>query len=131
MNSLTDNSTALAQILGIVFLVGGLAAFFARKSMSAAIDEVIGSHALSWIWGFINLLFGATIVAFHSARSSDWRLIITVVGWTGILKGALFMLLPNSARALYRRCNTPGVLMAGGIVAILLGLFLLYAGRRL
>lgn len=99
--------------------------------MSAAIDEVIGSQALSWIWGFINLLFGATIIAFHRAWSSDWRSIITVVGWAGILKGVLFMLFPNSARALYRTCNTPRVLMTGGLVAVLLGLFLLYAGRRM
>jgi hypothetical protein len=131
MSSLTDSSTALAQILGIIFLVGGLAALFSRKSMSAAIDGVIESHALSWIWGFINLLLGATIVAFHSAWSSDWRIVVTVAGWGGILKGALFMLFPNSARALYRKCNRPGILMTGGIVAILLGLFLLYAGRRI
>lgn len=131
MNSLTDSSTALAQALGIIFLVGGLAALFSQKSMSAAIDEVIGSHALSWIWGFINLLFGATIVGLHGAWSSDWRVILTVAGWGGILKGVLFMLFPNSARALYRKCNTPGVLMTSGIVAIALGLFLLYAGRRM
>jgi hypothetical protein len=131
MNSLTASSTALAQILGIIFLVGGLAALFSRKSMSAAIDGVIESHAILWIWGFINLLFGATIVAFHGAWSSDWRIIITIAGWGGILKGALLMLFPNSARALYRKCNTPSVLMTGGIVAILLGLFFLYAGLRM
>jgi hypothetical protein len=131
MNSLTDSSTALAQILGIIFLVGGLAALFSRKSMSAAIDGVIESHALLWIWGFINISFGAAIVAFHGAWSFDRRIIITIAGWGGILKGTLLMLFPNSARALYRKCNTPSVLMTGGIVAIPLGLFFLYAGLRM
>lgn len=99
--------------------------------MSAAIDEVTEGQerqALSWIWGFINLLLGATIVAFHRAWSSDWRVIITVLGWSAILKGVLFMLFPDSAKALYRRCNKLGVLATGGVVAILLGLFLLYKG---
>lgn len=99
--------------------------------MSAAIDDLIESRALSWIWGFINLLFGATIVALHSAWSFDWRVIITVAGWGGIVKGTLFMLFPDSARTLYRRCNTPGVLVTGGIVAILLGLLLLSQGFRM
>ena len=128
MNTLTDSSVAFAQILGIIFLAGGLNALFSRKAMSTAIGGVTENLALFWVWGFINLLFGATIVALHSAWSSDWRAIVTAVGWAGVVKGAFLMLFPNSAGALYRASNTPSVLTAGGIVAILLGLFLLYFG---
>ena len=128
MNTLTDNSIAFAKILGIIFLAGGLNALFSRRAMSAAIGGVTQNLALFWVWGFINLFFGATVVALHSVWTSDWRIIVTALGWAGVLKGAFLMLFPNSAGALYRASNTPGVLMAGGIVAILLGLFLLYVG---
>ena len=128
MNTPTDSSVAFAQILGIIFLAGGLNALFSRKAMSNAIGGVTENLALLWVWGFINLLFGATIVALHSAWSSDWRTIITAVGWAGVIKGAFLMLFPNSAGALYRTSNTAGVLTTGGIVATLLGLFLLYVG---
>jgi hypothetical protein len=129
MDMVPESSIAFARIFGIISLVGGLgAAFFCRSYMSAAIHEVAERPALMWIWGFINLIFGATIIAFHGAWTSDWRVIITIAGWAGVLKGALLMLFPDYARALYRRSNKPGVLMVGGIVAILLGLFLLYAG---
>lgn len=128
MNALTDGSIAFVQIFGIIFLAGGLNALFCRKSMSAALNGVVESPALLWVWGFLNLLFGAIIVTFHSAWSSDWRVIITIVGWAGILKGVLLMFFPDSARTLYRTCNTPSILTTGGIVAVLLGLFLLYVG---
>ena len=130
MDPLADHSVAFAQILGIVFLAGGLNALFSRKAMSTAIGGVTENLALFWVWGFINLLFGATIVALHGAWSSDWRTIVTAVGWAGVIKGAFLMLFPTSAGALYRASNTPSVLTAAGIVAILLGIFLLYVGLR-
>lgn len=96
--------------------------------MSTAIGGVTENLALFWIWGFINLLFGATIVALHNAWSSDWRVIVTAIGWVGVIKGVFLMLFPNSAGEIYRASNTPSVLTAGGFIAILLGLFLLYVG---
>lgn len=127
MSALTGNSIALAQVLGIVFLVGGLNAVFWRKSMSAAIEGVSGSPALFWVWGFINLLFGAAIVALHGGWPSDWSVIITIIGWAGVLKGALLMFFPDFSKSLYRKSNTPAIIMLGGIVAILLGIVFLYA----
>ena len=128
MNPLTDDSVAFAKILGMIFLVGGLNALFSRKAMSIAIGGVTENLALFWVWGFINLLFGATIVALHGTWSSDWRVVVTASGWAGVIKGAFLMLFPNSAIGLYRASNKPSVLTISGILAILLGLFLLYFG---
>ena len=128
MNTLTDHSLAFAKILGMIFLAGGLNALFSRKAMSTAIGGVTENLALFWVWGFINLLFGATIVALYSTWSSDWRVIVTISGWAGVIKGAFLMLFPNSAIGLYRASNKPRVLTVSGIIAMLLGLLLLYFG---
>lgn len=125
-----ESTVAFARILGIIFLVAGVQAVFFRKSMSAAIAGVSENPPLFWVWGFINLVLGAAIVAFYNTWSLDWRVIITISGWGGILKGTLLMLFPDSARALYRWANKPVVLTTDGAVACLLGLSLLYIGLR-
>lgn len=73
MNTLTDSSFAFAQVPGIVFLVGGAAALFCGKSLSVAIDGIVASPALLWAWGFIDLLFGAAIIAFHGRSTATRR----------------------------------------------------------
>jgi hypothetical protein len=123
-----DISIIFAQIIGIVCLVAGLEVVFNRRFVSAAIEDTLRNAAVLWVMGLIALVVGATVIAVQNVWSSDWRLVITVVGWIALLKGAFIMLFPGSAAWLYRKCNTTGLLMASGILAVILGLFFLYVG---
>lgn len=123
-----DNSIILARILGIVFLVGGLDALCNRKPMSAAIDGVTENAGLLWTWGFVNLLFGATIVALQNVWTPGWRILIPICGWAALVKGIWIILLPGSAKALYHQSNKPGVLICGGVIALIFAVILLYGG---
>jgi hypothetical protein len=69
---------------------------------------------------------GAVVVAMNNVWTSGLPLLITILGWLIIIKGAFLLLLPGPAMALYRWCNKDGVLIFGGIVAFLLGLVLLW-----
>jgi len=126
-----DTSIFFARALGIVFLVGGLEALFNRKAMSRAIDGAMDQPVAFWIVGLINLLLGAFMVAVQEVWSADWRVVVTIIGWSALFKGAILWLFPDFSRSVYRACNRVGVLAFGGVVAILLGLFLCYAGFRL
>lgn len=121
-----DNSIVLARIFGVVFLVCGLEAVFNRKFMSAALGGVADSPISLWIAGLIFLLMGGTVVALQNVWSPDWRVIITIIGWGSVLKGACIMLFSDFMRTVYRKSNVSSILTFGGIVAVLLGLFLLY-----
>jgi hypothetical protein len=123
-------SLVFARIIGTITLVGSLEAIFNRKSMSNAISAAVENGISLWIVGLITLILGATIVAIHNVWVYDWRLIITIIGWSSILKGAVIMLLPDFAKTVYRKCNTPGVLVPVGFLVIVLSLILLYFGIR-
>lgn len=123
-------SLVLARIIGTVALVGGLEAVLNRKSMSNAMSAAVESGISLWIVGLITLILGATIVALHNVWVYDWRVIITIAGWSSILKGAVIMLFPDFAKMVYRKCNTPGVLVPVGFLIIVLSLILLYCGLR-
>jgi len=99
--------------------------------MSRAIDGAVEHPVAFWIVGLINLLLGSFMVAVQEVWSADWRVVVTIIGWSALLKGAILWLFPDFSRTVYRTCNRVGVLTIGGVVAILLGLFLCHAGFRL
>jgi hypothetical protein len=126
-----DSSITFARVLGIVFLVGGLNALINRKAMSAAVDGVAENAGLLWTWGFVNLLLRAAIVALQNVWVSGWRILIPICGWAALVKGIWIILLPGSAKAVYRKSNKPSVLIFGGVVAMIFAVMLLYAGFEL
>ena len=121
-----DNSIVLAQILGIVYLALGLELLFKRKFVSAAMNEALEKPASLWIMGLIALVIGAVMVTIQGIWSADWRIIVTITGWVALLKGLFILFFPHAAEKLYRKWNNESFLTAGGVVAALLGLLLLY-----
>ena len=121
-----NTSIAIARVLGIVLTVMGLSAAIDRKSVSAALEKVTQDRGFVWSWSFVILTLGAVIVVMNNVWTSGLPMLITILGWLTIAKGAFLLLLPGPATALYRKCNQDGVLIFGGVVACLLGLALLY-----
>jgi len=119
-------ATVLAEVLGIICLVCGLNAFLNRKAMAEALQDVGRSPALLWIWGFINLLLGAAVIALYSVWTLGWTVLISILGWGALVKGVWLILFPDSAKAAYLGSNKPGTLAFGGIVAIVVGVILLW-----
>jgi uncharacterized protein YjeT (DUF2065 family) len=126
-----EHTTVLAEVLGILCVVGGLNALFNRRAMSPALREIAGSPAFLSIWGFINLLIGAAFVALDNVWTRDWRVLIPAFGWSTLIKGAWLVLLPESARAAYHATTKmPGFLVFSGAAAAVAGVFLLWAVRH-
>jgi len=121
-------SVAITQVLGIIFAVMGLSVVIDRKEVSTALERVTQDRGFLWLWSFLILTMGAVIVVMNNVWTSGLPLLVTILGWLTIIKGAFLLLLPGPAISLYRKCNTNGVLIFGGIVAFILGLVLLYLG---
>ncbi len=124
-----DVSIPITQALGIIFAVMGLSVVIDRKNVSAGLEKVTQDRGFLWLWSFLILTMGAVIVVMNN----DWTtpglpLIVTILGWLTVIKGAFLLLLPGPAISLYQKCNKDSVLIFGGIVAFILGLVLLYLG---
>jgi len=122
-----DLVTVLAHILGIVFVVVGVAMIFNRKGTSAAIENMTQNLGLLWVCGFLALAMGAIFVALNNVWNDGLlSLFITVVGWLAILKGAFLLIFPNSAAKFYKSCNKGWCFVVVGIIVLILGILLLY-----
>ena len=121
-------SSFFAQVLGIIFLVVGVSIVFKKNYVVAALDEITRSKALLWLSGFSALCMGAVMVVLNNFWTSGLPLVITLLGWMSLLKGAALLLMPEVTVSMYRKMDKDSLFIVAGFVAFILGLILLYLG---
>ena len=125
-----EASVFLASLLGPFFLVVGVGMAATPESWRTMAGEFLASRALIFVAGLLAFLPGLAIVLTHNVWAFDWRLIITVIGWLGLIGGVFRLLFPMQVRAIGTAIigGSDQVLRAAGVVASLLGLVLAYYG---
>ena len=124
-----QTSIFIARLLGPVLLVAGIAMLINRKQLDAIVAEVLRSPLLLLLLGIIDFTVGLAIVLAHNLWVADWRLIITLLGWLLMVRGAVRMLIPEHAKALATKLLKDSRVIGGGLaVTIVLGVVLSYFG---
>ena len=122
------NLIITSRILGIVLTVSGLSLLFNKKGVRSLIEETTQSQGLLWLFGFFALVMGSILVVFNNVWSSGMQLLVTIIGWLTLIKGAFILLFPNTAISLSKKWDKNGLFAVSGLGALVLGLILLYAG---
>jgi hypothetical protein len=120
-----NTSIVLAQIMGIVFTALGLSIIFNKKWMLLVVEEITKSQGLIWLAGFMTLTLGAVVVVLNNVWTSGLPLLVTILGWLTLIKGAYILIFPNSTLAYYKKMNKGNIFFWGGVVVFILGLALL------
>jgi hypothetical protein len=124
-----QTSIFLARLLGPVLLVAGIALLINRKELDAIAQELLRNPLLLFLLGIIDFIIGLEIVLYHNVWVADWRLIITVLAWLLIMRGAFRMLVPDQARALGRKLFKNSSVVTGSLAVVAaLGVVLSYFG---
>ena len=124
-----QTSIFLAKLLGPILLVVGGALLVNRKDLDALAQELLRSRLLLFLFGLIDLAIGLAIVLTHNVWVADWRLIITLLGWLLIVRGAIRMLVPDQIKAFGVKLLKNANVVTGGLaVPVVLGLVLSYFG---
>ncbi|MCR4336368.1 MAG: hypothetical protein NUV91_00980 [Candidatus Omnitrophica bacterium] len=118
-------SILVAKILTLTYISAGIAALRGKINFAQMIEEFEKSPALTFITGFIALVFGATLVQYHNIWTKDWIVLITIVGWISLLKGIILIAFPQSVssfKSWYKNTRVWGIIM------ILFGALFAYFG---
>ncbi len=122
-------SLVLAKILGLYLLAIGIAFIINPDRFRKFCAQATKDENTLFFGGMFALLFGAIVVGIHNVWVIGWPLIITLLGWWGVIKGfgllisekfiKIFSFIQSRSNLFYRTISA---------VYILIGLFLAYKG---
>lgn len=119
-----DISLFFAQLWGAFFVIFGVL-FIVTKQLGKTI-EMTDNKAFVISTGYITLLMGLTTVILHNLWVADWRVVITLLGWSTVIKGIMKIGFPESIHTQAQRFKVKQTLSA--MFLLILGVWLLWMG---
>ena len=80
-----DITIFFARLWGSYFIIFGLL-FIITRQLGRTI-EMTDDKAFVISTGYITLLMGLVTVILHNVWVADWRVVITILGWSTVIKG--------------------------------------------
>jgi uncharacterized membrane protein HdeD (DUF308 family) len=121
----------LAQMFGIYFVIVGAIVLMRRKALLPAIDGLQQDRALMMIIGAIELVAGIGLALAYPVVSLSPVGLLSLVGYIMAIEGILYLGGGAFMQKIIRRFNSKRSFILGGIVSIVLGLYLLNYGFAL
>jgi len=90
-----DVSKFLAKVMGIYFIIVSVAMLVNMQQFKIYISNLINDPSQMFVAGFFTLILGILVVVAHNIWQWNWKVIITIVGWIGILKGTSLIFYPQ------------------------------------
>jgi len=121
-------SYMLAQIIGPVYLIVGLGLLMERSFYAKLLQEFMKSPAMMYLGGLMALIIGFLILSVHNEWRMNWSLLITLIGWLGIVKGVGLVAFPTKFGVLMKQWKVEKWIENGYWVPLVLGVILSYFG---
>jgi hypothetical protein len=122
-------SLFLAKILGAVFTAFSVAGLMRPKIISDALRDFDHESFARLIAGCAGIGVGIAVILQHNVWAWDYRGLITLFGWTALLKGVSYLLIPKQAvnftKSMMKSKSQMQVFLGA---TLLIGLYLLYSG---
>ena len=124
-----DISIFLAKIIGLNFLIFGITLFINKTTFQSLLEDFIDHPALILFGGFINLVIGSMMVVGHNIWVSDWRIIITIIGWLLFIRGIVWLAIPSTmVRWIRKMAGNLKPFYIASVVGLIVGIILCYYG---
>lgn len=121
-------SIFLARLLGPLLLLPGIGVLINPRAFRTIAAEVLGSVTLVYLFGFLDFAAGLAIVLFHNRWAAGWPVLITLIGWALLIRGAVHIVAPDSVSRYGASLIKSYPLWVTGVIVVILGLALCYFG---
>jgi len=121
-------SMFLAKLVGLYLVIAGGAALVRRRQMIELVEDMINNPAMMMLSGIMALIIGLLLVLFHNVWTTDWRMLITLIGWLSLLKGIALLYIPAVMRKLSKSMMENNVYMGLTVVWPFFGTYLCMIG---
>jgi len=118
-----------AKAYGIYFVVVGLALLFNPQRFRRWYEVLLSEDWRPLFGAVIALLIGSFIIAAHNLWVADWRVLITLIGYWGVVKGAGLLIVPGFANFFRPMASSSDLVYRGsGLFWAIIGVILFYHG---
>lgn len=90
-----DVSKFLSKAIGIYLIIVSIAMLVNMHQFIVNVNNLVNNAPLMFVTGFFTLILGILMVLSHNIWQWNWRVIITIIAWISLLKGASIILYPQ------------------------------------
>ena len=122
-------SIFLAKLIGPVALLMGLVILLDASRVRAMAREMLQGEAFIFLAGMITLPVGLALINTHNVWASDWRVLITILGWLAVFGGIARIAFGGQIKSLGAAMIDSKVALAvPGALCVVIGLWLSFVG---
>ena len=122
-------SIFLAKVVGVYVLVKAIALIAKRNEVSKFVDDFMKDNTMLMFAGALELILGLLIVNSHNIWVNSWPVIITILGWLMVIEGIFIAVFPSKkVKKAFEMFNTKRWYTIGTIIALVIGIYLVYVG---
>jgi hypothetical protein len=119
-----------ARLVGPTFIAIAVGILLNASFYVGAVVEAVHSPTLVYISGVASLLAGLAIVNAYTAWTSDWRVVVTILGWILVIAGIVRIVIPQLVTPLATIFSGPTALSITAVIVLVVGGFLTFKGYR-
>lgn len=120
-------SLFLAKVMGLYLLAVGIALLLNQQAFKKYAEQVFRDPLLILFKTAVALIIGVLLINVHNVWVQDWRVVITIIGWTSFVIG-LGMIVPKTVMKWSKHMLNENVFSIASIVTIIIGAYLSYVG---
>ena len=117
----------LAKIFGVYLIISALAVMVNKDRYKDAYKELKRDKLQTHVMGSLALVIGLLVVGFHNVWVG-WPILITIIGWSAILKGSMILIAPDLMIKFSKDMGWDDSMNLYGFAGLIIGAFLLYIG---
>jgi hypothetical protein len=126
-----DVSRFLGKVIGLYFLIISVAIVVNQNAFFSEVSQLTQNGSLMFVTGVLTLIFGLLMVVSHNIWEWGWKVIITLLSWLTLLKGASMLIFPSLLEmSAMSMGNSQSTVYAAVGFQCLLGILLTWFGFR-
>ena len=122
-------TTTLAQIIGPTLLAAAIGFLANPKFYKKIMADFKKHEGLTYFTGIFTMVVGLLIVTNHNLWDCPTSVIISILGWAAIVKGATFLIAPSLLFAMsHSMLKNENLMKVAMFVILIVGVYLSYFG---
>ena len=95
-------SVFLARVIGLYFAIISLFLLIRHKSAASMLKDFATQQGVLLLNAIITPIIGISLVVSHNLWVADWRVVITITAWLGLIAGIVWLFTIDAIKSIVK-----------------------------